>query len=201
MKPWSRKRRWIARLIVGSVALCLFCFFTLILIGVFNLFHAHEHCMKCTGSQLKLYAGEHQGHYPLNTNGFGDAMLDLLRETDASYAHFFTAPGDDGLLLRQCLRTGAHMPEERCTRVYVQGFDETGDPRIALVFDRYPTRGGDHFRCPWGPLLREVSMLDGSMQVVREENWPEFRKAQIELLVANGISRDRAESLYASYVR
>ena len=112
---------------------------------------------------------------------------------------YFTAPGDDGSLYRECMKTGAHMPEERCTRAYVQGLSDTNNPMIALVFDRYPTRGGDHFRRPWGPLLREVSMLDGSMEVVREEKWPEFRRNQIELLVAEGISRTQAEKLYAPF--
>jgi hypothetical protein len=91
------------------------------------------------------------------------------------------------------------MPEERCTRAYVQGLSDTNNPRIALVFDRYPTRGGDHFRRPWGPPLREVAMLDGSMEVIREEKWPEFRRRQIELLVAESISRAQAEKLYAPF--
>jgi hypothetical protein len=95
------------------------------------------------------------------------------------------------------MKTGAHVPEERCTRAYVQGLSDTNNPEIALVFDRYPTRGGDHFRRPWGPRLRDVGMLDGSMVSVREEKWPEFRRKQIELLVAEGISRTQAEELYA----
>ena len=28
----------------------------------------------------------------------------------------------------------------------MQGLSDTNNPQIALVFDRYPTRGGDHFR-------------------------------------------------------
>ena len=47
--------------------------------------------------------------------------------------------------------------------------------------------------------MREVSMLAGSMNVVSEKKWPEFRRKQIELLVAEGISRAQAEKLYAPF--
>jgi hypothetical protein len=164
----------------------------------FNLFHAHEHCIKGTGLELRTYALDHGGKFPFHANGFGDAIVVLLRDGHP-FPHEFTAPGDDGRLLKECLRTGSHMPEERCTRAYVQGLSDTNNPRIALVFDRYPTRGGDHFRRPWGPLLREVAMLDGSMEVVHEEKWPEFRRKQIDLLVAEGISGAQAEKLYAPF--
>jgi hypothetical protein len=170
----------------------------LLAIPMFNLFHAHEHCIKGTGLDLRTYAIDHNGRFPFHTNGFGDAIVAILREGQA-YPYEFTAPGDDGSSLKECLKTGAHMPEERCTRAYVQGLGDTNNPQIALVFDRYPMRGGDHFRRPWGPLLREVAMLDGSMEVIREEKWPEFRRKQIELLIAEGISRTRAEKLYAPF--
>jgi hypothetical protein len=161
-------------------------------------FPAHEHCIKGTGLSLRCYALDHYGKFPFHTNGFGDAILVLLKELDEPVGEF-TAPGDDGSLYKECLKTGAHMPEERCTRAYVQGLSETNNYQIALVFDRYPTRGGDHFRRPWGPLLREVAMLDGSMEVIHEEKWPEFRRKQIDLLVAEGISRAQAEKLYAPF--
>jgi len=154
--------------------------------------------MKQTGLSLRTYALDHDGGFPFHTNGFGDAIVLLLKEGNA-FPYEFTAPGDDGRLLKECMRTGAHMPEERCTRAYVQGLSDTNNPMIALVFDRYPTRGGDHFRRPWGPRLRDVALLDGSMVSIREEKWPEFRREQIELLVAEGISRARAEKLYAPF--
>jgi hypothetical protein len=42
-------------------------------------------------------------------------------------------------------------------------------------------------------------MLDGSMEVIREEKWPEFKRKQIELLVAEGISRTQAKKLYVPF--
>lgn len=174
--------------------------FLFIVCPVFNVFHAHEHCIKGTGLALKTYALDHGDRYPSHTNGFGDAIVLLLKEA-SEQPSLFTAPGDDGHLLAECVRTGAHMPEDRCTRAYVQGLSETNDPQIALVFDRYPTPGGDHFRRPWGPLLREVCLLDGSMQVISEQNWPGFRVRQIELLVAAGFRRADAETLYAPISR
>jgi hypothetical protein len=37
------------------------------------------------------------------------------------------------------------------------------------------------------------------MVSIREEKWPEFRSKQIELLVAEGISRAQAEKVYALF--
>ena len=41
--------------------------------------------------------------------------------------------------------------------------------------------------------------LDEVRKLLREEKWPEFRGRQIELLVAEGISRTQAEKLYAPF--
>jgi hypothetical protein len=138
---------------------------------------------------------DHGGRYPFSSNGFGDAIVLLLRENTNAPARHFTAPGDDGSLLEECLKNGSNVPEERCTRAYVQGLCYT-NWGIALVFDRYPTRGGDHFRRPWGPLLREVWVAGGGHEIINESKWPEFRQKQIELLVAAGISREEAERYY-----
>lgn len=201
MKTWSRRKRWLIGMAAGLAVLLLVFFGGAFLIGYFNLFHAHEHSMKGTGFELRAYAMDHEGRFPVLSNGFGDAIVLLLRENTNTDARLFTAPGDDGILLKECLQTGANVPEERCTRAYVQGLCETNNWEIALVFDRYPTRGGDHFRRPWGALLREVCRLDGSMDVIREEKWPEFRRKQIELLVAEGFSRVEAEKLYQAPVK
>jgi hypothetical protein len=47
--------------------------------------------------------------------------------------------------------------------------------------------------------LRDVALLDGHVEFVREDKWPAFRRKQIELLVAEGISRAQAEMLYAPF--
>src|SRR6185295_9535901 len=98
-----------------------------------------------------------------------------------------------GEIFSEALKTGARIPEDKCSRIYIQGLSENNNPDVAILFDKKPTPGGDHFRRPWGPLLREVCMLDGSMQVIREENWPSFSKNQIELLVQEGIERSTAK--------
>jgi hypothetical protein len=193
LKVFTRKRvLW--GLGIGSPVLALVLF--VIVLNVF--WPSHQHCIKQTGLSLRTYAVDHFGKFPYHTNGFGDAIVLLLKE-DFCGAAMFTAPGDDGSLLKECLRTGAHMPEERCTRAYVQGLSDGNNPQIAVVFDRYPTPGGDHGRRPWGPLLRDVALVDGSMLSIHEEKWPEFRRKQIELLVAEGISRAEAEKLYAPF--
>ena len=114
-----------------------------------------------------------------------------------TYVAMITAPGDDGHYFEECLKTGADVPEDRCSRVYVRGLREASNPQLAMVFDRRPTRGGDHWRRPWGPLMRDVCLADGSVLFLNESGWPAFAKQQIELLVQEGFSRTEAERLYA----
>lgn len=107
-----------------------------------------------------------------------------------------TGVGDDGGAYRMALTNGTHLPETNCTRIYVQGLTTNSNPEIAMLFDAYPIHGGDHFRCPWRPLVREVCLVDGSMQIIPEAGWPAFARKQIELLVASGIARTNAEEYY-----
>ncbi|HNU53101.1 MAG TPA: hypothetical protein PKJ98_19585 [Verrucomicrobiota bacterium] len=164
----------------------------------FNLFHAHEHCIKQTGAAFRSYATEHDGKFPADTNGFGNALLLLVKggylgDTNGHYGVGpITGPGDDGEVFREALRTGLRIPEEKCSRVYIQGLSKANNPRLVILFDKRPTPGSDHFHRPWGPLLREVCFLDGSMQCIQESSWPAFASNQVELLVQEGFERAQA---------
>src|ERR1035441_3809145 len=141
------------------------------------------------------YAKQHGGVFPYNTNGFGDALLLLVRDRPYDVA-FICGPGDDGHVLSNALAHGLHVPEDQCSRVYIQGLSETNDPGICILFDRNSCRGGDHFRSPWGHRVRETCLLDGSREIIRDEAWPEFSRKQVELLVAAGFSRTNALHFY-----
>jgi len=162
-------------------------------------FPVHQHCIKGAGSEFWLYSGDHDGRFPFSTNGFGDALLLMAKsqgEDPAWVIAVMTGVGDDGGAFRMALSNGTHLSESNCSRVYVQGLTTNSNHEIAMLFDAYPTHGGDHFRRPWGPLVREVCLVDGSMQIIPEAGWPAFAKKQIELLVASGISRTNAEKYY-----
>ena len=192
MKVWSRKNRWVVGCLCGLPLVAVIGLFAE---GLLNPFGRHQHCMKGTGLTFLHYAGEHGGRFPFHTNGFGDAIVTLLKELPDD-PRLFTAPGDDGTLLSKFMESGGNVPEERCTRAYVQGLSEGSNPEIALIFDRYPTRGGDHSRSPWRTKLREVWMLGSGLKIIKERDWPEFARKQIELLVAEGITRSEAEEYY-----
>ena len=186
--------------IIVLIPLCVFLGFC-----AFSIWHglnyAHRHCIKQTGIAFRLYAEDHKGQLPFSTNGFGNALL-LLAGADSTndYVGGFVAclcgPGDDGHILKETLKTHSVVPEEKCSRVYVQGLSETNDWNICILFDRNSCRGGDHFRSPWGHRVREQCLLDGSMQIIRDEDWPEFSRKQVELLVAAGFSRKDALRYY-----
>jgi hypothetical protein len=167
---------------------------------VFNeSFFEHAHCIVETGTAFRLYAAEHNGRFPFDTNGYGDALLLLSNYVGGAWA-CLTGPGYDGQVFALAAQTGQHIPEAECGRVYVQGLCETNDLNIALFFDKLPTPGGDHcngFHRIRAPLAREVVTVDGSRQVVRESEWDAFAKRQVDLLVAAGIPRPQAEQYYS----
>ena len=157
--------------------------------------YVHQHCIKQTGIAFGVYSGDHNGQLPFSTNGFGNALLLLVKENLVEVSTI-CGPDDDGHVFKAALENNSVVPEEQCSRVYIQGLCETNDPLICILFDRNSCRGGDHFRSPWGHAVREVWMLYGSMQVITDERWPEFSRQQVELLVAAGFSRTNALHFY-----
>ena len=170
---------------MGFVAWCVW----------WNLHHVHLHCIKQVSLALQIYSGEHAGHLPYSTNGFGDALT-LLARSDESVLNSICGPDDDGHLFREALTNHSIVPENKCSRIYLQGFTESDNPAICVLFDRNSCSGGDHFRSPWGHPLREACLLDGSMQIIRDEDWSEFSSNQVKLLVAAGLSRSNALHFY-----
>ena len=163
---------------------------------VFNeSFWDHAHCIKQAGMSLLMYAHDNHGQFPFHTNGYGDA---LLLVSDA-WLPSFTGPGYDSGVLERVRRSGGDVPESECGRGYIQGLSETNSPEIALLFDKIPNPGDHrHFLSRVvSPLVREVSLIDGSMRVIQETDWSAFSKRQIELLVAAGIARQQAEAYYS----
>jgi hypothetical protein len=158
--------------------------------------YVHQHCIKQTGLAFREYEGEHYGQLPFSTNGFGDALLQLVHTNYLFEAMLVYGPGDDGHIFLEALTNHSIVPEGKCSRVYIQGLSEANDPSICILFDRNSCRGGDHFRSPWGHRVREVCMLDGSMEVIPDEKWPAFSRTQVELLVAAGFSRTNALHFY-----
>lgn len=162
---------------------------------VFNeSFWQHAYCIKHVNIELSFYAEQHDGHFPVHDDGYGDALLLLDIGPSASGPGYGTAAFDEAK------RDGTDVDESRCGRVYVQGLTKDANPQIAILFDKLATPGGDHchhiarfFAKP----AREVVFVGGHSRLVTEDEWPEFKSRQIELLVKAGIPRAQAESLHA----
>ena len=191
----KRRSKWIALLFVSPIV--LFLGYIVISMG-YGCKYAHQHCIKQAGMSFRLYANDHEGRFPSSTNGFGNALLLLMDPDNLYMSGAISGPGDDGHLYREAFTNKSIMPENLCSRIYVQGLSETNDPQICILFDRNSCRGGDHFRSPWPwhRRVREVCLLDGSMQVIADDRWTEFSRNQVELLTATGFSRDRALRFY-----
>ena len=167
---------------------------------VFNeSFFGHAHCIVQAGLSMDSYAADHDGRFPMDTNGYGNALLQLTNYM-ANFWAGFTGPGYDGKVFEDAARTGGRIPESDCGRVYIQGLGSSDNPDIALFFDKMPSPGGDHCQGPrriFAPLVREVWTIGSGHRVVRENEWAAYSKEQIELLVTAGISRRQAEEYYA----
>ena len=166
---------------------------------VHRLGKVHQHCMKIAGMTFLEFASEHDGAFPYHTNGFGDALLLLVKDSPQDI-RFICGPGDDGQVFSNALAHGQHVPETQCSRVYVQGLNQTSDPRLCILFDRRSVPGGDHFY-GLGKRVREACMLDGSMETVPDERWAEFSRQQVELLAAAGFKREKALQYYPEAAR
>ena len=193
----TRTKKW---LLVAATFFCVFAGLGGTWLWYVNNF-VHQHCIIQTGLAFRIYADEHNGKLPFSTNGFGNALLlltgpDPTNDYTGGFIGCLCGPGDDGHLYREALKNHSILPEDQCTRVYIQGLSENNDSQICILFDRNSCKGGDHFCSPWGHRVREVSMLDGSMEVIPDEKWPEFSRQQVELLVAAGISRTNALHFY-----
>jgi len=110
--------------------------------------YVHRHCIKQASLALKIYSSDHFGNFPFSTNGFGDALLIFLKE-DPSVINSICGPDDDGQIFKEALKNNSIVPEDQCSRVYIQGLRESNDPNICILFDRNSCKGGDHGRSPW----------------------------------------------------
>src|SRR5262249_17415059 len=113
--------------------------------------------------------------------------------------HTLTGPGYDAAPLFRAKREGATLTEVECGRVYIQGLTNKCSTDIVILFDKRPTLGGDHGHplTRWNHSLgREVCYVRLGDGFVRESDWSEFSRKQVELLVKEGFDRKEAERLY-----
>jgi hypothetical protein len=192
-----RRRKKLLWIVLPVLALVLLVGLPSLRPGVY--LPAHRHCIKFAGMQLHSYADAHGGRYPDHPAGYGDALLLMDEET----YNALTGPGYDPAVFREAKAAGRGLPEEACGRVYVRGLTTKVSSRVALLFDKRSTPGGDHCHWPlrlWARRGREVGFPDGSFQFVRDSEWPAFAAEQTELLVGAGIPRAEAERLYAQVI-
>jgi hypothetical protein len=147
-------------------------------LSVFNIFHAHEHCIKQAGIAFKMYSQDNNGNLPYHTNGFGNALLLLVKgeylgDTNGHYSIGpITGPGDDGSLLREALKTGAPIPEQKCSRIYIQGLSETNNPSLAILWDKKSSPAGNTTTYP--PVRQKAGLFTRPFSTFYNENSIKF---------------------------
>ncbi|MDB6109472.1 MAG: hypothetical protein JWR69_1222 [Pedosphaera sp.] len=170
------KKRLFAVLSIAGVLVALSVYYVKAHPLVFNeSFLEHAHCIVQAGMSLGNYAADHEGRFPYHTNGYGDALL-LLTDT---WLPSLTGPGYSAEPFERASKTGQHLLEVECGRVYVQGLSGTNNPEIALLFDKAPTPGGDHCHLLarlTRPLCREVWTIGSDHRTIQESKWPEYAR-------------------------
>jgi hypothetical protein len=200
------RRRGLLRRVLLSLAITLIAAIALLVLGCWlkpgpdiywESFWRHEHCILQVNNALRMYSAGHDLRYPVSSRGYGDALL-LLADDLNGYWYPVGGPGYSDEVFKRCLADGSDVPEAECGRVYVQGLRYDADLEVVVLFDKLASPG-DHTHGPrrfFAPLVREVLFNDGHREYVPLSKWPEFAKRQIELLVAEGISREEANRLY-----
>lgn len=202
MKRTSRKRWPYAVLLAFAASmLCVIAYIRSNPLVFNESSFQHAHCISQARQVLSMYAETHNGRFPTHPEGYANALL-LMPEDMPWYA--LTGPGYDPKVLADAKARGTKLSEEECGRVYVQGLTVRSNPKLVLLFDKLPSPGGDHCHLPariWAPLAREVLFVSGEDTVIRESDWPDFARQQVELLVQEGWPRQEAERLYAQKAR
>ena len=161
----------------------------------------HKHCI--LGAMILLeYAERNGGRFPQSERGSADAILKLATIDDINnWAHAFVGVDDDGSKLIKALETKEDLIENESTRIYVQGLSSKSNPGIAILFDRFAVKGGDHFRAlPGQQLLREAYFIDGSHKMIKNQDWEQFTTDQRALLLAEGFSIQMIEAIYGNLI-
>jgi hypothetical protein len=156
--------------------------------------YGHQHCIKATAMAFLSFADDNDGRYPYHTNGWGDALLLLVKSNYADIS-LICGPNDDGRVFREAMEKGTDVPEELCSRVYVQGLTDSNASGLLILFDREPFPGGDHFY-GLGEPIRECLDGDGSMVQLNDKLWPIWRSNNMERLIELGFSRKEVEGYY-----
>ncbi len=165
---------------------------------IFNeSFFQHAHCIKQAGMDFVNYAELHGGQFPADPRGYGNALLQF--DPDSYFT--LTAAGYDEEAYHTAKKNGTPLAEKDCGRVYIQGLNSSVGSKVAILFDKCSTPGGDHCHMIsrfTAPLGREVAFADGHNEFIPDSDWPAFVQTQLALLTAAGIPPAEAQRLYDS---
>lgn len=133
--PTATKPRWrrVLTAALCAVGILVAALGALVVLWFRHLDRVHQHCIVQAGIAFRLYAADHDGWMPFHTNGFGDALLLLVKAKYLENVRCVCGPGDDGRALSEDLNAGSDVAESNCSRVYVQGLGPTNDARICSL--------------------------------------------------------------------
>ncbi len=147
-------------------------------------------CSKALGMSLRIYADERSGWLP---HGLAtpEASLSLLVTNDPTIQQLLRGKNVPQKVVDETLARDRFLGPESCGWHYVEGLRESDDPEIAVLWDKVTGLWHNGNRKGW--VMHEVVLLDGSMQFVSREKWPDFVQRQRQLLAETIAKRTKAE--------
>jgi hypothetical protein len=137
-----------------------------------------SHCCDIQlGFALEQYAQEHGGRFPSGSD-CPEASLSLLYSNyvDADLLRGKTVPLET---VQHALAANGKLGPESCGWHYVEGFNLSDDPRIAIVWDKVGLgHNGQRLKNGGHSIIR----ADGMRDFVSGTEWPKFLHEQQELL-------------------
>jgi hypothetical protein len=147
-------------------------------------------CSKILGSSLRLYAGDHDGWLP-HGQATPEASLSLLVKEDPSSQALLRGKHLQQSVVDAALQRDGVLGPESCGWHYIEGLHEDDDPQIASVWDKVTGLWHNGDRRDY--IMHEVLLLNGSMQFISRQKWPEFVAEQKKLLKETMASRSQGD--------
>lgn len=124
---------------------------------------------------LRAYASEHHGRFPNGGGSFYSALQKLYPEYVPSGIELAGVSGNVKSAVR-ALREAKTLNAANCSWVYMQGFSEEDDHRIAILWESRPGLYPNGRRNSEG--ARAVLLIGGTITNVTEIEWQRFLDEQ-----------------------
>jgi len=149
-------------------------------------------CSKSLGTSLRMYADDNFGWLP-HGQATAEASLSTLMKSDDTVRNLLRGKHIQQKVVDQALRRDGVLGPESCGWHYVEGLREDDDPQTAVIWDKVTGLWHNGNRRSGSSIMHEIIRLDGAMEFISRERWPEFVAEQKKLLADTMAKRSKSD--------